>query len=76
MGKKRITAIIEVTYAPDDVRSLDELKAVTRQALSDGAALYEGTLSAYGVTGASIDPDPEPTWDDSVDPPQGPVQED
>jgi hypothetical protein len=64
MGKKRITAIVEVTYAPDDARSLDELRVVTSQALSDGAEMYQGHLAAYAVTSASVDPDAEPTADD------------
>lgn len=61
MGLKRIMAIVEVTYAVDDSRSLDTLTQVTAQALSDGVVAQNGTLARIGIQGAAVDPDPEPT---------------
>lgn len=66
MGLKRIMAVIEVTYPPDDSRSLDTLAGVTAQAVSDGALSHGGTLARIGITGAAVDPDPEPTAEDIV----------
>lgn len=61
MGLKRIMAVIEVTYPADDTRSLETLTAVTAEAVSDGAVQHGGTLARIGITGAAVDPDPEPT---------------
>lgn len=61
MGLKRIMAVIEVTYPADDTRSLDTLTAVTAVAVADGTLAQNGTLARIGITGAAVDPDPEPT---------------
>lgn len=66
MGLKRIMAIVEVTYAEDDSRSLDTLTQVTAQAISDGVLAQNGTLARIGIQGAAADPDPEPSADDVV----------
>lgn len=66
MGLKRIMAVIEVTYPADDSRSLDTLTQVTATAVSDGAVNHGGVLARIGITGAAVDPDPEPSADDGV----------
>lgn len=64
MGKKRVTGLFEATYDPDDPRSLEELRQVTRNAMEIGLSGDGGFLAAYAVTSASTDPDPEPTPED------------
>lgn len=61
MGLKRIAAIIEVTYPEDDGRTLDQLRLFTQEAVAEGVQGYTGTLAAYAVTAAFIDPDAEPS---------------
>lgn len=60
MGRKRITAVIEVTYEGDDPRSMDDLKRATLESAGYGLARDGATLGAFAVTNASTDPDPEP----------------
>lgn len=69
MGLKRIMAVVEVTYPADDSRGMDTLVAMTTQALSDGLLGYGGTMARIGISGAAVDPDPEPTVPDPVPPP-------
>ena len=64
MGLKRVAAIIEVVYAGDDPRSLLELKQRTKEGCVYGVRTEEGLLAAFAVTGASVDPDPEPVADE------------
>lgn len=60
MGRKRITAVIEVTYEGDDPRSMDDLKRSVLESIRHGIDPDGGTLVAFAVTNASVDPDPEP----------------
>lgn len=60
MGKKRVTGLFEATYDPEDPRTLDQLRQVTRNAMEIGLQGDGGLLAAYAVTSASTDPDPEP----------------
>lgn len=69
MGLKRIMAVVEVTFPADDSRDLDTLTSVTAQAVADGALAHGGTLARIGISGAAVDPDPEPTVPDPVPPP-------
>ena len=69
MGLKRIMAVVEVTYPADDSRDLDTLASVTAQAVADGVLEHGGTLARIGISGAAVDPDPEPTVPDPVPPP-------
>jgi hypothetical protein len=60
MGMKRITGIVEVTYAADDPRTLEELLAATGGYLAteDGSL---GQIAGFiGIRG-SVDPDAEPS---------------
>lgn len=68
MGLKRIMAVIEVTYAADDSRDLDTLTGVTAEAVSDGVLAQNGKLARIGISGAAVDPDPEPTADPVLPP--------
>lgn len=72
MGKKRITYLAEVTYPAEDVRTLDELVALTMQGASDAATANGGVLARIAIQGASTDPDPEPTAEDLVIAPPAP----
>ena len=63
MGLKRIMAVVEVTYPADDSRDLDTLTSVTAQAVADGVLEHGGTLARIGISGAAVDPDPEPSTD-------------
>lgn len=71
MGKKRVTGLFEATYDPEDPRTLDQLRRVTRNAMENGLLGDGGFLAAYAVTSASTDPDPEPTPED---PQPGPIE--
>lgn len=57
MGKKRISALVEITYDADDPRAVADLAAVTRDAVSAGVQGQRGGLAAWAVTGVAIDPD-------------------
>lgn len=62
MGRKRITAVIEVTYDEDDPMydQDDELERETLYVVRRGLGQRGAELAAFAVTNASVDPDPEP----------------
>lgn len=64
MGDKRITVRAEVTYPAGDWRTLDELKAVTVNAVAAGAAESGANGTWSLVLNAAVDPDAEPTLPD------------
>ena len=66
MGDKRVIVAMEVTYPGDDPRELGELTGVTARGMADGVAAQGATGVRVGVTGASVDPDPEPVAEDVV----------
>lgn len=64
MGRKRVVAIIEVTYPADDPRTLGELKAAAPEDIRaglTGGIPEAGTLAACSVFNAYVDPDAEPS---------------
>lgn len=66
MGVKRIMGQYEVTFPPDDPRTLAELAELTPVAMSAGVTASGGTVARVAVLSAAVDPDPERTVDDIV----------
>ena len=64
MGLKRLGIALEVTYAEDDPRTLDELAEVTAQTIGDALVPVTGTLAMIRVLSSSVDPDREISVDD------------
>jgi hypothetical protein len=66
MGVKRIMGQYEVTFPPDDPRTLAELAELTPVMMSAGVTASGGTVARVAVLSAAVDPDPERTVDDIV----------
>ena len=66
MGLKRISFVAEAVFPADDTRDTDTLIPVVAQAVADGLLENGGSLARIAVTGAAVDPDPEPVAEDVV----------
>lgn len=65
MGKKRVTGLFEVTFSADAANTPEELAQIAGVAMQTGGLdLIGGTLAAYVVTSAFVEPDPEPVVGD------------
>lgn len=59
MGLKRITYTAEVTFPPDDTRTLEQLTSAAVLGTDAGIRDQGGTVARIALQGAAQDPDPE-----------------